>query len=64
MCYNVSMSEKVISDYNGYDYKKIFWEDADREYEDQADRMENYFRKEWQNLQILAVAMDDLQTNI
>ncbi|MBR3236747.1 class I SAM-dependent methyltransferase [Candidatus Saccharibacteria bacterium] len=33
------MSEKVISDYNGYDYKKKFWEDADREYEDQADRM-------------------------
>ena len=33
------MSEKVISGYNGYDYKKIFWEDADREYEDQADRM-------------------------
>ena len=33
------MSNKVISDYNGYDYKKIFWEDADREYEDQADRM-------------------------
>ena len=33
------MSEKVISDYNGYDYKKIFWVDADREYEDQADRM-------------------------
>lgn len=33
------MSEKVISDYNGYDYKKIFWENADREYEDQADRM-------------------------
>jgi len=30
---------KVISDYNGYDYKKIFWEDADREYEDRADRM-------------------------
>ena len=30
---------KVVSDYNGYDYKKIFWEDADREYEDQADRM-------------------------
>ena len=29
----------MISDYNGYDYKKIFWEDADREYEDQADRM-------------------------
>ena len=35
----VSMSEKVVSDYNGYDYKKVFWEDADREYEDQADRM-------------------------
>ena len=33
------MNEKVVSDYNGYDYKKIFWEDADREYEDQADRM-------------------------
>lgn len=33
------MSEKVISDYNGYDYKKDFWEGADREYEDQADRM-------------------------
>ena len=33
------MSEKIVSDYNGYDYKKIFWEDADREYEDQADRM-------------------------
>lgn len=32
-------STEVISDYNGYDYKKIFWEDADREYEDQADRM-------------------------
>ena len=30
---------KVSSDYNGYDYKKIFWEDADRKYEDQADRM-------------------------
>ena len=30
---------KVVSDYNGYDYKKIFWEDADREYEDQSDRM-------------------------
>lgn len=28
-----------ISDYNGYDYKKIFWEDADRKYEDMADRM-------------------------
>ncbi|MBQ6510518.1 class I SAM-dependent methyltransferase [Candidatus Saccharibacteria bacterium] len=32
-------SEKVISDYNGYDYKKIFWEDADRKYEDMADRI-------------------------
>lgn len=30
---------KSISDYNGYDYKKIFWEDADRKYEDMADRM-------------------------
>ena len=35
----LGMSEKVISDYNGYDYKKEFWEDVDREYEDQADRM-------------------------
>ena len=34
-----SMSEKVVSDYNGYDYKKEFWEKTDREYEDQADRM-------------------------
>ena len=34
-----NMSEKVISDYNGYDYKTKFWENADREYEDQADRM-------------------------
>ena len=33
------MSEKIVSDYNNYDYKKIFWEDADREYEDLADRM-------------------------
>ncbi len=33
------MSAKIVSDYNNYDYKKIFWEDADREYEDQADRM-------------------------
>ncbi len=31
--------KKIISDYNGYDYKKIFWEDADRKYEDAADRM-------------------------
>lgn len=29
----------VVADYNGYDYKKIFWEDADRKYEDLADRM-------------------------
>lgn len=35
----VGMSEKIVSDYNGYDYKKEFWENADREYEDQADRM-------------------------
>ena len=30
---------EVIADYNGYDYKKIFWEDADRKYEDLADRL-------------------------
>ena len=33
------MSKKVISDYNGYDYKKIFWEDANRKYEDMSDRL-------------------------
>lgn len=33
------MSDKVISDYNGYDYKKDFWENTGRDYEDQADRM-------------------------
>ena len=33
------MSEKIVSDYNGYDYKTEFWEKTDREYEDQADRM-------------------------
>jgi ubiquinone/menaquinone biosynthesis C-methylase UbiE len=33
------MSEKIVSDYNGYDYKKDFWEGTGREYEDQADRM-------------------------
>lgn len=32
-------AEKVVSDYNGYDYKKIFWDDADRKYEDMADRL-------------------------
>lgn len=32
-------AEKIVSDYNGYDYKKIFWEDADRAYEDMADRL-------------------------
>lgn len=32
-------SSKIVSDYNGYDYKKIFWEDADRKYEDLADRL-------------------------
>ncbi len=30
---------EVIANYNGYDYKKIFWEDADRKYEDMADRL-------------------------
>ena len=33
------MADKIVSDYNGYDYKKIFWDDADREYEDRADRL-------------------------
>lgn len=34
-----SSQPAVVSDYNGYDYKKIFWEDADRQYEDAADRL-------------------------
>lgn len=34
-----SSDKEVIADYNGYDYKKIFWEDADRKYEDMADRL-------------------------
>ena len=33
------MSKEIVSDYNGYDYKKDFWENTGREYEDQADRM-------------------------
>lgn len=36
---SASKSPKVIADYNGYDYKKVFWEDADRKYEDMADRL-------------------------
>lgn len=32
-------SPDVVADYNGYDYKKIFWEDVDRKYEDLADRL-------------------------
>ena len=35
----MTKAPQVISDYNGYDYKKIFWEDADRAYEDMADRL-------------------------
>lgn len=34
-----SKSDEIVADYNGYDYKKIFWEDEDRAYEDMADRM-------------------------
>lgn len=36
---STSTAKDVVADYNGYDYKKIFWEDADRKYEDMADRM-------------------------
>ena len=36
---SASKSPKVIADYNGFDYKKVFWEDADRKYEDMADRL-------------------------
>lgn len=35
----VAAKKEVVADYNGYDYKKIFWENADRKYEDMADRM-------------------------
>lgn len=34
-----STSADVVADYNGYDYKKIFWENTDRKYEDAADRL-------------------------
>ena len=30
---------EILADYNGYDYKKIFWEDGKRDYEDLADRL-------------------------
>ena len=33
------LDHAVIADYNGYDYKKIFWEDGKRDYEDLADRL-------------------------
>lgn len=42
---------ELLADYNGYDYKKIFWEDGKRDYEDLADRMA--VRK------LLPEAMDD-----
>lgn len=29
----------IVADYNGYNYRKIFWEDGKRAYEDLADRM-------------------------
>ncbi|MDR0848890.1 MAG: class I SAM-dependent methyltransferase [Propionibacteriaceae bacterium] len=32
-------NDDIVSDYTNYDYKKIFWEDGDREYEDKADRL-------------------------
>ena len=32
-------TNEVIADYNGFDYKKVFWEDTDRRYEDMADRI-------------------------
>lgn len=35
----MTKSKDIVADYNGYDYKKIFWENADRKYEDLADRM-------------------------
>lgn len=36
---NKNKITQIVADYNGYDYKKIFWEDADRKYEDMADRL-------------------------
>ncbi|MBR3232863.1 class I SAM-dependent methyltransferase [Candidatus Saccharibacteria bacterium] len=42
---------EILADYNGYDYKKIFWEDGKRDYEDLADRLA--VRK------LLPEAMDD-----
>lgn len=32
-------NREPLTDYNGYDYKKIFWEDGKRDYEDLADRL-------------------------
>ncbi|MBQ6570850.1 class I SAM-dependent methyltransferase [Candidatus Saccharibacteria bacterium] len=34
-----TQDHSVVADYNGYDYKKIFWEDGGREYEDLSDRL-------------------------
>lgn len=33
------VDHSIVADYNGYDYKKLFWEDGKRDYEDMADRM-------------------------
>ena len=39
MTKKTSTDHSIVADYNGYDYKKIFWEDGKRDYEDLADRM-------------------------
>ena len=36
---NSDSDHAIIADYNGYDYKKIFWEDGKRDYEDLCDRL-------------------------
>lgn len=33
------MTNDIVSDYTDYDYKKIFWDDGERDYEDKADRL-------------------------
>lgn len=47
----MTKDHSIVADYNGYDYKKIFWEDGGRDYEDLADRMA--IRK------LLPASMDD-----
>ena len=35
----MNSEDRLYIDYNGYDYKRLFWEERDRQYDDQADRL-------------------------